>query len=73
MVCLIYSPHGLLSGRGTLFSFVSNHYVMFFFPNTARILRGLRIAARLGLSLSKDIETAIPEFVSSVANLGQVF
>nr|AAD32915.1 putative poly(A) polymerase [Arabidopsis thaliana] len=34
-----------------------------FSPNTARILRGLRIAARLGLSLSKDVKTAIPEFV----------
>lgn len=51
---------------------VSNRYIIFF-PKTARILRGLRIAARLGLSLSKDIETAIPEFVSSVANVGQVF
>lgn len=43
-----------------------------FSSNTARILRGLRIAARLGLSLSKDVETAIPEFISSVANLDQV-
>ncbi|EOA32773.1 hypothetical protein CARUB_v10016083mg [Capsella rubella] len=42
-----------------------------FKEDCARILRGLRIAARLGLSLSKDVETAIPEFVSSVANLGQ--
>ncbi|CAH8262595.1 unnamed protein product [Arabidopsis lyrata] len=42
-----------------------------FKEDCARILRGLRIAARLGLSLSKDIETAIPEFVSSVANLDQ--
>ncbi|ESQ50734.1 hypothetical protein EUTSA_v10022570mg [Eutrema salsugineum] len=42
-----------------------------FNEDCARILRGLRIAARLGLSLSEDIETAIPEFISSVANLGQ--
>jgi poly(A) polymerase len=42
-----------------------------FKEDCARILRGLRIAARLGLSLSKDVKTAIPEFVSSVANLDQ--
>ncbi|CAN8271250.1 unnamed protein product [Cochlearia groenlandica] len=42
-----------------------------FSEDCARILRGLRIAARLGLSLSDDIETAIPVFISSVANLGQ--
>ncbi|KFK42256.1 hypothetical protein AALP_AA2G231700 [Arabis alpina] len=42
-----------------------------FKEDCARILRGLRIAARLGLSLSKDIETAIPEFVTSVASVGQ--
>ncbi|KAL1207195.1 hypothetical protein V5N11_036360 [Cardamine amara subsp. amara] len=42
-----------------------------FKEDCARILRGLRIAARLGLSLSKDVETTIPEFVSSIANLGQ--
>ncbi|CAH2051425.1 unnamed protein product, partial [Thlaspi arvense] len=41
-----------------------------FSEDSARILRGLRIAARLGLSISEDIETAIPEFISSVANLG---
>uniref|UniRef100_A0A1J3K9G1 Poly(A) polymerase I n=1 Tax=Noccaea caerulescens TaxID=107243 RepID=A0A1J3K9G1_NOCCA len=44
---------------------------MSFSEDCARILRGLRIAARLGLSLSKDIKTTIPDFVSSIANLGQ--
>ncbi|XP_010422920.1 PREDICTED: uncharacterized protein LOC104708118 [Camelina sativa] len=46
--------------------------ILSFKEDCARILRGLRIAARLGLSLSNDVETAIPEFVSSVANLDQV-
>ncbi|KAF8112665.1 hypothetical protein N665_0062s0018 [Sinapis alba] len=43
-----------------------------FSEDCARILRGLRLSARLGLSLSKDIKTAIPEFISSVANLNPV-
>ncbi|CAN8257775.1 unnamed protein product [Cochlearia groenlandica] len=42
-----------------------------FKEDCARILRGLRIAARLGLSVSKDIKSAIPDFVSSVAKLDQ--
>ena len=40
--------------------------------HAARILRGLRIAARLGLSLSKDTETAILDLSSSVQSLGKV-
>nr|XP_043631095.1 uncharacterized protein LOC122602557 isoform X2 [Erigeron canadensis] len=40
-----------------------------FTEDCARILRGLRIAARLGLSLSKDIETAIYKQASSILNL----
>ncbi|KAF2578374.1 hypothetical protein F2Q68_00003733 [Brassica cretica] len=40
-----------------------------FSEDCARVLRGLRLSARLGLSLSKDIKTAIPESISSVANL----
>ncbi|KAJ0041488.1 hypothetical protein Pint_28695 [Pistacia integerrima] len=36
---------------------------------TARILRGLRIAARLGMSFSKDTETAIRKLSSSVERL----
>lgn len=40
--------------------------------HTARILRGLRIAARLGLSLSKDTATAIHNYSSSVQGLGKV-
>ncbi|KAG2298273.1 hypothetical protein Bca52824_034745 [Brassica carinata] len=43
-----------------------------FSEDCARILRGLRLSARLGLSLSKDIKTAIPESISSVANLNSV-
>lgn len=38
----------------------------------ARILRGLRISARLGLSFSKDIEIAICKLVPSVSNLAKV-
>lgn len=44
---------------------------MFFFYS-ARILRGLRIAARLGLSFSKDIETAIHKQAFSLLNLSTV-
>ncbi|CAH8353641.1 unnamed protein product [Eruca vesicaria subsp. sativa] len=43
-----------------------------FSEDCARILRGLRLSARLGLSLSKDIKTAIPKSLSSVANLNPV-
>ncbi|CAN6813359.1 unnamed protein product [Brassica oleracea] len=43
-----------------------------FSEDCARVLRGLRLSARLGLSLSKDIKTAIPESISSVANLSPV-
>lgn len=39
---------------------------------SARILRGIRIAARLGLSFSKDIESAIHKHSSSILNLGAV-
>ncbi|XP_030975395.1 uncharacterized protein LOC115995101 isoform X2 [Quercus lobata] len=42
-----------------------------FREDCARILRGLRIAARLGLSLSKDTETAILDLSSSVQSLGK--
>uniref|UniRef100_A0A9I9D6E1 Poly(A) polymerase I n=1 Tax=Cucumis melo TaxID=3656 RepID=A0A9I9D6E1_CUCME len=35
----------------------------------ARILRGLRIAARLGLSISKETETAIRKFSPSITSL----
>ncbi|KAM4118594.1 hypothetical protein ACJW30_02G215600 [Castanea mollissima] len=42
-----------------------------FREDCARILRGLRIAARLGLSLSKDTETAIHDLSSSVQSLGK--
>ncbi|XP_011650262.1 uncharacterized protein LOC101212579 isoform X2 [Cucumis sativus] len=35
----------------------------------ARILRGLRIAARLGLSISKETETAIHKFSPSITSL----
>ncbi|XP_021892908.1 WPP domain-interacting tail-anchored protein 2-like [Carica papaya] len=42
-----------------------------FKEDCARILRGLRIAARLGLSLSKDIESAIHDLSSSIESLGQ--
>ncbi|KAI3808356.1 hypothetical protein L1987_24305 [Smallanthus sonchifolius] len=37
---------------------------------SARNLRGLRIAARLGLSFSKDVEAAIHKHASSVLTLG---
>lgn len=40
-----------------------------FKEDSARILRGLRIAARLGLSLSKETETAIYELASSLSSL----
>ncbi|KAF5798532.1 putative tRNA nucleotidyltransferase/poly(A) polymerase, RNA and SrmB-binding protein [Helianthus annuus] len=36
---------------------------------TARILQGVRIAARLGLSFSKDIESAIHKHASSILSL----
>ncbi|GMY11102.1 poly(a) polymerase i [Fagus crenata] len=42
-----------------------------FKEDCARILRGLRIAARLGLSLSKDTATAIHNYSSSVQGLGK--
>ena len=38
----------------------------------ARILRGLRIAARLGLSFSEETETAIHDLSSSILNLAKV-
>ncbi|KAK1440520.1 hypothetical protein QVD17_06348 [Tagetes erecta] len=41
-----------------------------FTEDCARILRGIRIAARLGLSFSKDIESAIRKHASSILNLG---
>ncbi|KAI3520772.1 hypothetical protein L1887_10223 [Cichorium endivia] len=37
----------------------------------ARILRGIRIAARLGLTLSKEIKSAIFKQTSSISRLGQ--
>ncbi|CAN1190081.1 Poly(A) polymerase I [Linum perenne] len=40
-----------------------------FQEDCARILRGLRIAGRLGLSISPDTETAIHELSSSIASL----
>ena len=45
-----------------------------FCPNSdaARILRGLRIAARLGLSFSKDTETAIHNHSASLTTLAKV-
>lgn len=39
----------------------------------ARILRGLRIAARLGLSFAKDTEEAIHDLYASVKTLDKVF
>lgn len=42
-----------------------------FTEDYARILRGLRIAARLGLSLSKEIKSAILKNRSSISSLGQ--
>ncbi|KAI3938171.1 hypothetical protein MKW98_018727 [Papaver atlanticum] len=42
-----------------------------FEEDCARILRGLRIAARLGLSFSKESELAIQDHLSSVKNLNQ--
>ncbi|KAK1410517.1 hypothetical protein QVD17_37054 [Tagetes erecta] len=42
-----------------------------FTEDCARILRGLRIAARLGLSFSKDIENAIHKHASSILNLSK--
>ncbi|KAI3704478.1 hypothetical protein L1987_74699 [Smallanthus sonchifolius] len=41
-----------------------------FTEDCARILRGLRIAARLGLSFSKDVEAAIHKHALSVLTLG---
>ncbi|MFS7915537.1 putative CCA tRNA nucleotidyltransferase [Helianthus anomalus] len=40
-----------------------------FTEDCARILQGLRIAARLGLSFSKDIESAIHKHASSILSL----
>ncbi|KAI7753602.1 hypothetical protein M8C21_000663, partial [Ambrosia artemisiifolia] len=40
-----------------------------FTEDCARILRGLRLAARLGLSFSKDIESAIHKHASSILTL----
>ncbi|KAI3947783.1 hypothetical protein MKX01_034448 [Papaver californicum] len=42
-----------------------------FEEDCARILRGLRIAARLGLSFSKETEIAIQDHLSSVKNLNK--
>ncbi|KAJ0770844.1 putative polynucleotide adenylyltransferase [Helianthus annuus] len=42
-----------------------------FTEDSARILRGLRIAARLGLSLSKEIKSAIFKHLTSVSRLSQ--
>ncbi|KAH7566183.1 hypothetical protein JRO89_XS08G0111900 [Xanthoceras sorbifolium] len=42
-----------------------------FKEDCARMLRGLRIAARLGLSLTKDTETAIHKLSSSIEKLDQ--
>ncbi|KAI8536840.1 hypothetical protein RHMOL_Rhmol10G0287200 [Rhododendron molle] len=42
-----------------------------FKEDCARILRGLRIAARLGLSLSKETEIAIHKLSSSIAKLSK--
>ncbi|CAI9272234.1 unnamed protein product [Lactuca saligna] len=42
-----------------------------FTEDSARILRGVRIAARLGLSLSKEIKSAIFKQTSSITRLGQ--
>ncbi|KAK6924566.1 Poly A polymerase, head domain [Dillenia turbinata] len=43
-----------------------------FQEDCARILRGFRIAARLGLSFSKEIEIAICELASSIKSLDKV-
>lgn len=40
--------------------------------HTARILRGLRIAARLNLSISKETEIAIHKLSSSILKLAKV-
>lgn len=40
--------------------------------HVARILRGLRIAARLGLSFSKKTETAMHDLSPSIKSLGKV-
>lgn len=42
-----------------------------FTEDSARILRGIRIAARLGLTLSKEIKSAIFKQTSSISKLGQ--
>ncbi|XP_047314889.1 uncharacterized protein LOC124918866 isoform X2 [Impatiens glandulifera] len=44
---------------------------MSFEEDCARILRGLRIAARIGLSISKEIEAAIHKLSSSIASLAK--
>ncbi|CAN1190082.1 Poly(A) polymerase I [Linum perenne] len=44
-----------------------------FQEDCARILRGLRIAGRLGLSISPDTETAIHELSSSIASLDKMW
>lgn len=43
-----------------------------FKEDCARILRGLRIAARLGLSLSKETETAMRKLSPSITSLAKV-
>ena len=42
------------------------------FSYAARILRGLRIAARLGLSFSKDTESAMHDLSASIEGLDKV-
>ncbi|KAI3680249.1 hypothetical protein L2E82_50474 [Cichorium intybus] len=42
-----------------------------FTEDSARILRGIRIAARLGLTLSKEIKSAIFKQTSSISRLGE--
>ncbi|KAH7519833.1 hypothetical protein FEM48_Zijuj08G0079100 [Ziziphus jujuba var. spinosa] len=42
-----------------------------FKEDSARILRGIRLAARLGLSFSKDVETAIRNLSSSIMHLAE--
>lgn len=39
----------------------------------AKILRGMRIAARLGLQFSKETETAMQDLSSSVLTLHKVY
>ena len=46
---------------------------MFIYICLARILRGIRIAARLGLTFSKETAQAIRNLSSSVSTLEKVF